>query len=167
MNTLSIQLLFDYDDWANNRILDTAASLTDEEYAAATFANGASLHNTLAHIHEAQQVWRLRCQHGISPSVLVAGENISSLAALREIWKSERAAMRWYLASLSDADLAGTITYTNTKGQSFENTLWQILAHVINHGTQHRSEAAMLLTDLGYSPRDLDLILFLRLEQHN
>ena len=123
MNTQSIQLLFDYDDWANTRILDTAASLTYAHYAAATFTSGESLHNTLAHVLEAQQVWRLRCQHGISPAVLVAGENISSLAALREIWKSEFAAMRWYLASLSDADLKSTITYTNTKGQSFENTL--------------------------------------------
>ena len=36
------------------------------------------------------------------------------------------------------------------------------LAHLANHGTQHRSEAAMLLTSYGYSPDDLDLIVFLR-----
>jgi uncharacterized damage-inducible protein DinB len=36
------------------------------------------------------------------------------------------------------------------------------LAHVVNHGTQSRSEAAVLLTEYGQSPGDLDLILFLR-----
>ncbi len=43
-----------------------------------------------------------------------------------------------------------------------ENILWQLMAHVVNHGTQHRSEAATLLTSYGYSPGDLDLIMFLR-----
>jgi len=93
----------------------------------------------LAHILEAQQLWRLRCQHGISPSVLVAGENIPSLAALRELWVSEREAMREYLASLEDDDLERTIPYSNSRDQSFENTLWHILSHVLNHGTQHLS----------------------------
>jgi uncharacterized damage-inducible protein DinB len=38
--------------------------------------------------------------------------------------------------------------------------MWQLLAHVMNHGTQHRSEAAALLTEAGRSPGDLDMMDF-------
>jgi uncharacterized damage-inducible protein DinB len=37
---------------------------------------------------------------------------------------------------------------------------WQMLAHVVNHGTQHRAEAAALLTTVSRSPGDLDMIDF-------
>jgi uncharacterized damage-inducible protein DinB len=70
--------------------------------------------------------------------------------------------MQRFLSGLSDDDLDRTIHYTSTRGKPFENTLWHILLHVANHSTQHRSEAAILLTEWGRSPGDLDLIFFLR-----
>jgi uncharacterized damage-inducible protein DinB len=39
--------------------------------------------------------------------------------------------------------------------------LWQAMAHLVNHGTQHKTEAAAMLTDFGQSPGDIDMILYL------
>ena len=71
-------------------------------------------------------------------------------------------ALAAFVASLTDEDLNRTVRYKTTKGAPMENVLWHLMAHVVNHGTQHRSEAAMLLTSYGFSPGDLDLMVFLR-----
>ena len=34
------------------------------------------------------------------------------------------------------------------------------MMHQVNHATQHRSEAAIILTELGASPGGLDLLFF-------
>ncbi len=70
--------------------------------------------------------------------------------------------MQDFVAGLRDDNLERVIPYRSTRGQEFAQPLWEILAHVVNHGTQHRSEAAEMLTDLDRSPGDLDLIMYLR-----
>ena len=41
-----------------------------------------------------------------------------------------------------------------------EAPLWQAMVQLVNHGTQHRSEAAVILTAAGASPGDLDIVRF-------
>jgi uncharacterized damage-inducible protein DinB len=46
-------------------------------------------------------------------------------------------------------------------GPARTRLVWQTIVHVINHDTQHRSEAAQLLTAYGQSPGDLDISYYL------
>jgi uncharacterized damage-inducible protein DinB len=84
---------------------------------------------------------------------------------LEQRWNEDERAMRDYLAQLTDDDLVGYVRYTTPEGEKRERVLWHCLLHVVNHGTQHRSEAAVLLTGHGYSPGGLDFTAFLN-EQH-
>lgn len=69
--------------------------------------------------------------------------------------------MRDYLAQLTDDQVAGYVHYVTPEGDKRERLLWHCLLHVVNHGPQHRSEAAAILTGYGHSPGDLDFTAFL------
>ena len=161
MNIEAIHSLFDYNYWVNQRILDTAADLSTEQFTGPGPLSHGSLRDTLVHTLGAEWAWRERCQ-GSSPTGLLSQDDFPDLESLSVRWREEEEAMRSYLAELSDEDLTSAVTYTRPGGARFETPLWQILLHVINHGTQSRSEAAVLLTQLGHSPGDLDYMIFLR-----
>jgi uncharacterized damage-inducible protein DinB len=144
-------------------VLNAAAQLTPEQFTAPAGLSHGSVRGALTHILSAEMVWRLRLAEGISLTALPTEEDFpSSVTTLREHWMDEEAKMRAYLSSLTDEVLNQTVKYKTTKGVPFENVLWTLLVHVVNHGTQFRAEAAVALTAFGHSPGDLDLLLFFR-----
>lgn len=162
-----ILLLYGYNYWANKRVLDAAARVSKEQFVAPATLSHGSLHNTLVHILSTEWVWRMRCQEGVSPSALLSERELPTLETLRGRWQEEEQAMRSFLVGLSAEALAGTVKYTTTRGVPYENVLWHLLIHVVNHGTQFRGEVGVLLAEYGHSPGDLDLIAFLRERAEN
>lgn len=158
MNRDDITLLFQYNDWANDKILDYAERVSSEQLTAPKDFGWGSLRGALVHLMEAEYAWR---------ALLKAGEHIDWLkpadfpdvAAIRARWAIERGDLWRYLDSLSNEDLSSVISYEGDETRY--RVLWHCLAHVVNHGTQHRAECAALLTGFGHSPGNLDFIVFL------
>ena len=164
MNTTDIRTLIGYTDWANQRVLDQAMQLSPDQLLAPDPVPMHSLLGTLAHVLVAEVIWRRRWE-GEWPVVVDDIEGYLSIDVLVERWQNETAALHAFVANLTDQDLQRTVHYRNSKGTPFQQVLWQLIIHVVNHGTQHRSEAAMLLTNAGHSPGELDMILYLREQQ--
>lgn len=163
MNCQDIQLLFEYNDWANERILSAAETLSPEQLKASNDLGWGSLHGLLAHILDAEYGWRHYLADGEDVTWLQA-DDFSDLAAIRQRWAAENQALEDYLNGLSDEALDGKVFY-EVGGQQRFHILWHCLAHMVNHGTQHRSECAALLTELGCSPGDMDFTVFLNQRQ--
>lgn len=160
MNKQDILLLYHYNRWANAKILNTAANVTQEQFIApASFPHG-GLRGTLVHALSAEWIWRTRWQ-GTSPTSLLKAHDFPDFQSLQRRWMEEEKQLMDFLNAVSDERLNNTFDYKNTSGKPFTKVLWQVMAHVVNHGTQHRSEAAAILTNLGHSPGDIDLISFL------
>ena len=155
-------LLYDYNYWANARILQAAAKVSEAQFAAASTISHGGLRGTLLHTLAAEWIWRMRCHEKVSPTALFSADDFATLVDIQAKWQTEERLMRSFLAGLSDEDLDSVVEYRSTGGKPLQNVLWQILTHVVNHGTQTRSESAVLLTEYGHSPGDLDLILYLR-----
>ena len=162
MQKSDIQLLYAYNTWANRKIMAASAGVTPEEFSTPIGYSWGSLQAILVHNLTAELVWRTRLQGGDANSAFLEARDFATPAALIERWSVEAGLMDEFLDGLQEADLQKTIHYKNRRGQAFEQVCWQILVHVVNHGTQHRSEAAQILTSLNRSPGDLDLIMFLR-----
>jgi uncharacterized damage-inducible protein DinB len=156
-----IATFIDYNYWANHKVLDAAANLTTEQFAAPGRLSFGSVRGTLLHVLFAEDTWRQRIE-GAGQRSQLQGVDFPDLASLRTRWTTEEAAMRRLVRGATPERLAAPISYTSLDRSARTTPLWQILLHVVNHGTQFRGEAGVLLTELGHSPGDLDFIQYVR-----
>lgn len=153
-----IRELFDYDAWANARVLEAASGLTDTQLRDDR-AGMASLADALRHIASAQHGWWCfwtNTERVHLPEVPAEGV----VDTVSEWLDHSREELRTFVQSLDDAALERTYVDTDDEGRPVTFHLWEMMVHVVNHGTQHRSEVATALTVLGRSPGDLDFCDF-------
>jgi 4a-hydroxytetrahydrobiopterin dehydratase len=147
-----------YHQWANERILSTASGLPDEELRVPAPLDHGTLLDTLRHLVDVDWSWREFCTgNDVGQSyVWDHGFVLDDLEKIHAFCREEDVRLREYVGGLDAAALGEPVRL----GGGAEDVVprWLIVAHVVNHGTQHRSEVARYLTDRGRSPGDLDLI---------
>jgi len=112
-----------------------------------------------AHILAAEEVWLSRLQGrpatvGVWPTL-----SVPEVRALRRQLRDGYAA---YLDELALPALETGVRDTNSAGESFENTLRDILLHVLLHGQYHRGKVNLPLRQSGHAPAPADYIAFVR-----
>lgn len=142
-----IRFLFAYDRWATRRVLAALDGLDAAAWTRPNVVGDRGLAGILVHHLGASQRWRHGFQQtGESPEP--EREPLPTIEQLRERWDVEWAAVDAWLPTVTDDFVAHVHEGV---------PVWQMLVHVVNHGTQHRAEAAALLTAAGRSPGELDL----------
>jgi len=97
MKKSNILTLYDYNYWANARVLDATERITPAQFIAPanlSHGSGGTEHRlaTLVHTLGAEVVWRLRCQAGVSPSALPTEAEFPTVEHLRVRWRVEEQA---------------------------------------------------------------------------
>ena len=142
----------------DERILDQSTKLSDEEFRReGTTDNGSAL-DTLLHMLIVDWSWREFCTGNDIGQAYVwdLGFVLDDLPAIHAFSLEEDDRLRSYVESLGDAGLNEPMKLSEDPDDVVPR--WLILAHVVNHGTQHRSELARYLTECGHSPGELDLV---------
>jgi len=150
MEVDEVRFLYAYDRWATSRVLSVLDGLEPALWSGTNVVGERGLGGILVHHLGASQRWRHSFQRtGESPEP--EEEPLPSIDELRRRWGEEWMAEDAWLATITDGFVAHV----------YEGVpIWQMLVHVVNHGTQHRSEAAALLTAEGRSPGEIDVIFY-------
>ena len=139
-----------YNRWANARIYDAAAELSDEDYRRDVGAFFRSMHGTLNHLLATDRIWMKRFTgQGETPNSLDA-ILFGDLARLRAAREAEDLRIGEFIGSLDEAALDGRFTYmTVSDYRTISQRLAPALDHLFNHQTHHRGQAHTILTSLG------------------
>lgn len=153
--------LYDYNAWANRRVLDACAGLTAEQFTKDLGSSFPTIRDTLTHIVWGQWLW-LERWNGRSHGPERPWPEFADVASLRrECEKLDQDLVR-YVAGLKGADLERVLDYKTSAGKPGSNPLWQMLSHLANHSTYHRGQVTTLLRQIGANAISTDLIAFFR-----
>ncbi|MBL9078298.1 MAG: DinB family protein [Planctomycetes bacterium] len=154
--------LLAYHVWARERALAAVAALTPEQYRRDMGSSFGSVHDTVAHLYGADEVWLSRWRGG-TPRGLPPATQFVDLGALRAAWAKLDPDCHAFVHGLDQAGLARSLTYPAFNGQLATLTYEQMLQHVVNHGSYHRGQITTLLRQLGAAaPAGMDLVAFFR-----
>lgn len=170
MDAAILMALVKYHASANDQILTIAARLSEEELRRPAALDHGSAFQTIRHLVDVDWSWREACTgHDVGRTyVWDHGFVLDDLQSLHAFCREEDARLRNYVETLDWGALNAPPVVNKTQLAPGEEPptdrgdppwpRWLIIAHVVNHGTQHRSELARYLTDCGHSPGNLDML---------
>jgi uncharacterized damage-inducible protein DinB len=137
---------FAYDAWANREVLVAIG--------ASRAARERSL-ELMAHIIAAERLWLERLKQAPQSTAVWPQVGIEECEArateLAALWRE-------YLELMTAGDLSQSVSYKNSKGEAWTNSILDILTHVILHSAYHRGQIASHMRANGQTPAYTDFI---------
>jgi len=147
--------------WADETMLAALSPLPEDKV---TLDLGNSFHSmlgTLSHVYLAEWLWLKRVQ-GEQNTQMADLESPPGTEVLGQVWRGLHQMWLDWAGSLHPDDWPNLSTYRNSKGDEFSTPYWQIVLHLVNHGSYHRGQVATMLRQSGITPPGTDLVAFYR-----
>jgi uncharacterized damage-inducible protein DinB len=164
-----LQLMAQYNQWMNQKLYDTAASLSAEALRENRGAFFGSIFSTLNHLAVADTIWIRRLSASFPPEwELEETKQLQQIQALGLSLFEDFVELRNYRIKLDsmllqlslkaqDEDLLVPVSYIDIKGNSHKKQLFSLLMHVFNHQTHHRGQITTMFSQAGVDVGVTDL----------
>lgn len=145
MNLLSIKDMYEYIYWAFDLIWPYIDKLSDDQFVKDLGYSLGSIRNQIVHLISSHQRWLYRLQY-IDPPPHLDFEEYPTKITARIAWDAAKSEMLGFVSALDQDDLNEKITYEiQSRSIQTSNHRWEILLHLFNHATDHRSQILTLL----------------------
>lgn len=149
-----------YTAWASRTLVEAASKLTVAELNRDFGTADKSVLGTLTHIFAADRMWLSRVNPPQRETFVDPRD--FDLAVLGRDWPVIGEGWGKWADTLTDAAITRGVIFRDLKGATHTQPLWQIVLHVVNHGTHHRGQVSGFLRTLGHAPAQLDLTYYYR-----
>jgi len=167
MNKDDIQLLYEYDRWANNRVLQAVAALSDEQFRRDLGGSFRSVRDTLVHIIAGEWGWLAYWKEPTPAPAFVADlrkrrealfhpEAFPNAATVQRKWAEVEKEQAEFVNDVTNESLQRMLPLRGT-----QISLAHLMQHLANHSTYHRGQIALMMRQLGAEPLATDYHLFL------
>jgi uncharacterized damage-inducible protein DinB len=158
MNANALRHFYEYHLAENRKIWETyIALLSHEQFTQAVDYSHGSVRDQIVHLMSVDEVWFSELR-GVEPSEPFPPANSDDREIIRAHWDGVEKMTRAYLAELWDDMLCDKPIKEPEEDR--ELMVWQVLLHVVNHGTDHRAQLLRLLNDLGIETTSQDYIFY-------
>ncbi len=156
MNANAFRHFYDYHFAENRKLWDEyVTSLSHEQFTKAISYSHGSIRDQILHLIDVDEAW-FRDLGAAGVPTSLQPEDSDDRAKIRTHWENVEQMMRDYLAGLDD----DMLTEKPLEGEDAKLILWQVLLHVVNHGTDHRAQLLRVLNDLGVETTYQDYIFY-------
>ncbi|HEX2619946.1 MAG TPA: DinB family protein [Phototrophicaceae bacterium] len=176
MNIDYIRTIIDHNYTRHRQLWDSVMTLTDEQYVQPVDYSLGSVRNHMVHLASVDQRWISRI-NGVSTSDAptvpdrLRFEAFPTRQSARQKWDEVENRVIQTVMDLDDEALDRVIQFEVRRDSGVtiqaRNTVWQILAHIVNHGTDHRAQVLAILHQMGAPTFEQDLMIYLWDNQDN
>lgn len=156
MNANAFRHFYEYHFSENRKLWERAMQLSHEQFTRPWDYSRGSVRDQIIHLMSTDEGWFTELRDAEFPEPYIAAP-FDDRELVRARWDLIEQMMREYLAALQDDVLS---TKPITQEEDKDLTVWQVLLHVANHGTDHRAQILRLLNDLGVETTSQDYMFY-------
>ena len=167
MTKNDIQLLYEYDRWANNRVLQAVSTLNAEQFTRDLGGGFRSVRDTVVHIIGGEWGWLTYWKEPSHSAAFLADlwdrhdglfhpDAFPNVTTVQLKWAEVEKEQTEFVDSVTEEALARMLPFRTT-----QLSLAHLMQHLVNHSTYHRGQVALMMQQLDAEPLATDFHVFL------